>query len=76
MLGWEDPLQEGMATHSGILSQKISWTEEPDGLQSMGPQRVRLSTYVHIYSLDNLYTLDNYIHLIIYMHRASQVAQW
>ena len=39
-LGWEDALQEGMATHSSILAWRIPWTEEPDGLQSMGSQRV------------------------------------
>ena len=39
-LGWEDPLEEGMATHSSILAWRIPWTEEPGGLQSMGPQRV------------------------------------
>ena len=37
----EDPLEEGRATHSSILAWKISWTEEPGGLQSMGSQRVR-----------------------------------
>ena len=40
-LGWEDPLEEEMATHSSILSWEIPWTEEPGGLQSMGSQRVR-----------------------------------
>ena len=40
-LGWEDPLGEAMATHSSILAWKIQWTEETDGLQSMGLQRVR-----------------------------------
>ena len=40
-LGWEDPLEEGMATHSSILAWRIPWTEEPGGLQSMGLQRVR-----------------------------------
>ena len=40
-LGWEDPLEEGMATHSRILAWRIPWTEEPGGLQSMGSQRVR-----------------------------------
>ena len=40
-LGWEDPLEEGMATHSSILAWRIRWTEEPGGLQSMGLQRVR-----------------------------------
>ena len=34
-LGWEDPLEEGMATHSSILAWGILWTEEPGGLQSM-----------------------------------------
>ena len=34
-LGWEDPLEQKMATHSSILAQEIPWTEEPDGLQSM-----------------------------------------
>ena len=37
-LGWKDPLEEGMATHSSILRWKIPWTEEPGGLQSMGLQ--------------------------------------
>ena len=40
-LGWEDPLEKEMATHSCILAWRISWTEEPCGLQSMGLQRVR-----------------------------------
>ena len=39
-LGWEDPLEKEMATHSSILAWKISWTEEAGGLQSMGSQRV------------------------------------
>ena len=39
-LGWEDALEKEMATHSSILASKISWTEEPSGLQSMGSHRV------------------------------------
>ena len=39
-LGWEDPLEEEIATHSSILAWRIPWTEEPGGLQSMGLQRV------------------------------------
>ena len=35
-LGWEDPLEKEMATHSSILAWKISWIEEPGGLQFMG----------------------------------------
>ena len=38
--GWEDPLEEEMATLSSILAWRIPWTEEPRGLQSMGSQRV------------------------------------
>ena len=40
-LGWEDPLEKEMATHSSILAWRIPWTEEPGGLQSMGLQRIR-----------------------------------
>ena len=39
-LGWEDPLEKGMTTHSGIFAWKIPWTEELDWLQSIGSQRV------------------------------------
>ena len=39
-LGWEDPLEKERATHSSILAWEIPWTEKPDGLQSIGSQRV------------------------------------
>ena len=39
-LGWEGPLEEGIAAHSRILAWEIPWTEEPGGLQSIEPQRV------------------------------------
>ena len=39
-LGWEDSVEQGMATHSRILAWGIPWTEEPGRLQSMGSQRV------------------------------------
>ena len=39
-LGWEDPLEEGMANHSSILAWRTPWTEESGGLQSMESQRV------------------------------------
>ena len=39
-LGQEDPPEKGMATHSSILTWRIPWPEEPDGLESMGSQRV------------------------------------
>ena len=54
-LGWEDPLEKEMATHSSILTWRIPWTEEPNGLQSMGSQRVRHSwttkTFIFIASM-------------------------
>ena len=40
-LGWEDPPEEGMATHSSILAWRIPWTEESGRLRSMGSQRIR-----------------------------------
>ena len=39
-LGWEDPLEEEMATHSSILAWRIPWIEEPGGLRSLGVQSV------------------------------------
>jgi len=40
-VGSEDPLEEEMSSHSRILAGRFPWTEEPDGLQSMGSQRIR-----------------------------------
>ena len=51
ILGWEDPLEKEMATHSSILAWKISWTEEPGGLQSMGSQRVSHDRATNTYLL-------------------------
>ena len=39
-LGWEDPLEKGMATHSSILAWRIPWTEKPGRLQSTGSQTI------------------------------------
>ena len=51
-LGWEDPLEKEMATHSSILAWKIPWTEEPGRLQSLGLQksRTRLSDFTFTFS--------------------------
>ena len=53
-LGWEDPLEKEMATHSSILTWKIPWTEEPSGLQSMRLPRVghSLSNWAHVRILE------------------------
>ena len=40
-LGWEDPLEEGMATHSSIVAWRTPGTEKPGGLQSIGSHRVK-----------------------------------
>ena len=64
LMGWEDPLEKGMTTHSSILAWRISWTEETGGLRSMGLQRVRhdwatnlllLSLYISILTSSFLY---------------------
>ena len=51
-LGWEQPLEKDMATHSSILAWDIPWTKEPGGLQSMGLRRVekteRLTLHTHV----------------------------
>ena len=56
-LGWEDPLKEGMATHSGTLAWKIPWTGEPDALQSMGSHRAghnRKDLLAHSHTLSSV----------------------
>ena len=40
VVGWEDPLEKGMATHSSVIAWRIPWTVEPGRLQSLGSQRV------------------------------------
>ena len=62
-LGWEDPLEEGMAIHSSILAWRIPWTEEPGGLQSMGLQKVG-----HDWS--------NLAHTRMNMYRINQILSW
>ena len=49
-LGWQDPLEKGMATHSSILAWRIPWTEEPGKLQSVGSQRVRHDWVTHTHT--------------------------
>ena len=53
-LGQEDPLEEGMATPSGILAWRIPWTEEPDGLQSTGSQRVGHDSVTNTFTFKGL----------------------
>ena len=57
-LGWEDPLEKEMAIHSSTLAWKIPGTEEPGGLQSMGPQRAGHNW------VTNTFHHMKYVHLI------------
>ena len=64
-LGWEDPLEKEMATHSSILAWKIPWTEKPGRLQPMGSQRVghNWATSLserHCYMVEIIQTLGSY----------------
>ena len=73
-LGWEDPLEKGMATHSGILAWRISWTEEPGGLQSMGSERV-IQDWVITHTLDTFIWLPAYHQLASYnYHEVTQLS--
>ena len=68
-LGWEDPLEKGMATHSSVPAWRILWTEEPGGPQSMGLQRVGYewvtNTFPSLHWRFPLLTQSNIILLII-----------
>ena len=50
LLGWEDPLEKGMATHSSILAWRISWTEEPGIIQTMESQSYTQLSDFYIYA--------------------------
>ena len=61
-LGW-DPLEEEMATHSSFLAWRIPWTEETDGLQSMGLQsQTRLRNLAHTHTVKSLHFLNSVSH--------------
>ena len=66
-LGWEDPLEKEMATHSGILVWRIPRTEGPGGLQSMGSQRVGydLANNTHLVSLFLIFLGNSILYSII-----------
>ena len=50
-LGWENPLEKEMSTHSSILTWEIPWTKEPGGLQSMGHKELDMTEHKHTYFL-------------------------
>ena len=53
-LGWKDPLEKEMATHSSILAWRIPWTEEPGRLQSMGLQKSDTTWQLNYYKSSNI----------------------
>ena len=60
-LGWEDPLEEGMATHSSILAWKIPWIEEPVRLQSMASQRAKHDLAIKHINLSTQFVFESKI---------------
>ena len=68
-LGQEDPLEEGMATHSNILAWEIPWTKEPGGLQSMGSQRIG-----HDWATDHAHEV--WLPLASELQRITSYLQW
>ena len=63
-LGWEDPLEKGMATHSSILAWRIPWTEEPGALQTMKSQRVRHDRVTNTHTHTHTHTHAHPIYVI------------
>ena len=63
-LGWKDPPEEGMATHSSILAWRIPWTEEPGGLQSIGSQGVK---WAWLKWLSICICMHAYVYIYVYM---------
>ena len=56
-LGWNNPLEKGMAAHSSILAWRIPWTDELGGIQPMGSQRVRHDWVIHTHTHTHTHTL-------------------
>ena len=68
-LGWEDPLEEGMATHSSVLAWRFPWTEEPGGPQCMGSQRAghNWSDWACMWDLPNALVFPNSPLLLLFV---------
>ena len=66
-LGWEDPLEEDVATHSSILAWRIPWTEEPGRLQSMGSQTIRHNWVTNIITV-HFYTNFEFVPAAVLLH--------
>ena len=73
-LGWENPLEKGMTTHSSILTWRIPWTKEPGGLQSMGSQWVRHDWETNIFTF-SLFILSTVLILINTIYTRKRCGQ-
>ena len=71
-LGWEDPLEKGMATHSSVLAWRIPWTEEPGWLQSVGSQRVECH-WTTKYSTAQFQEISKEIQLYTHTHTHTYI---
>ena len=68
--GWEDPLEEGMAIHSGIFAWNIPWTEKPGGLQSIGSQQVPHDwAYTHTHTHTHTHTQAQSINFGVFFNQ-------
>ena len=65
----EDPLEEGMVTHSSILAWRIPWAEEPGGLQSIGSQK----SWTHINNLACMHKIENVSIILLYRMSKSLI---
>ena len=72
-LGWEDPLEECMATHFSILAWRIRWTEESGKLQSMGLQRVAVHGVANDWAIKHIFWLLWIIVLWILLYKYLQI---
>ena len=73
-LGWEDSLEEGMATHSSILAWRIPWTEEPAGPQSMDLQKSQKRLSTHAFTTINQFTVWKLVKLLSIFEMRERIA--
>ena len=75
-VGLEDPLEKGMATNSSILAWRTPWTEEPDRLQSMGPQRVGHNWATNTHTATEYLAVSVYVEYNMHFKYSATKALW
>ena len=82
-LGWKDPLQKGMETHSSILAWRTPWIEEPGGLQSVGSQRIwhdwvtnTFTAFFHTLGVAHCYLLNEWLNEWVIELMNENTNQW